>query len=64
MLTLYHRMFVRAGARLAGEERVRLKALLQRLATLPTAFGQNVLADERDWELPLSPDDLAGLPPT
>ena len=51
VLTLYHRMFVRAGARLAGEERVRLKALLQRLASLTTDFGQNILADERDWEL-------------
>ena len=62
VLTLYHRMFVRAGARLAGAERVRLKALLQRLASLTTDFGQNILADERDWELVLSDGDLDGLP--
>lgn len=62
VLTLYHRMFVRAGARLQGEKRARLKAVLERLATLTTAFGQNVLADERGWELALSPADLEGLP--
>ena len=62
MLTLYHRMFVRAGARLAGAERTRLKEIVQRLASLGTAFGQNVLADEKAWALPLGPDDLAGLP--
>ncbi len=62
VLTLYHRMFVRAGARLEGGERTRLKAILQRSASLTTAFGQNVLADERSWELALSPADLDGLP--
>ena len=40
----------------------RLKAIVQRLASLGTAFGQNVLADEKAWALPLAPDDLAGLP--
>lgn len=62
VLKLYHRMFVRAGARLAGTDRDRLKAIVQRLAALATAFGQNVLADERDWEMPLAKADLAGLP--
>ncbi len=62
VLTLYHRMFVRAGARLEGDERDRLKQVLQRLATLGTAFGQNVLADEKAWVLPLSEADLDGLP--
>ena len=62
VLTLYHRMFVRAGARLEGAERVRLRAVLERLASLGTAFGQNVLADEKAWMLPLGPDDLDGLP--
>ena len=40
----------------------RLKEVLQRLASLGTAFGQNVLADEQAWTLALGPDDLAGLP--
>jgi peptidyl-dipeptidase Dcp len=62
VLTLYHRMFVRAGARLEGKDRERLKAILQRLASLSTAFAQNLLADERTWELPLGPADLEGLP--
>ena len=62
VLTLYHRMFVRAGARLAGADRARLKAVMERLASLGTAFGQNVLADEKAWEMPLGPDDLEGLP--
>jgi peptidyl-dipeptidase Dcp len=62
VLELYHRMFVRAGARLAGGDRDRLKALMQRLASLGTAFSQNVLKDERDWTLPLAPADLEGLP--
>ena len=62
VLTLYHRMFVRAGARLAGADRDRLKAVMERLASLGTAFGQNVLADEKAWTMPLGPDDLEGLP--
>jgi peptidyl-dipeptidase Dcp len=62
VLELYHRMFVRAGARLKGEDRGRLAAIQERLASLGTAFGQNVLADEKAWELPLGPEDLAGLP--
>ena len=62
VLTLYHRMFVRAGARLEGADRDRLKAVLQRLASLGTAFGQNVLADEQAWAMSLAPEDLEGLP--
>jgi peptidyl-dipeptidase Dcp len=62
VLMLYHRMFVRAGARLAGADRGRLKEILQRLASLGTEFGQNVLADEQAWALPLGPGDLEGLP--
>ena len=61
VLTLYHRMFVRAGAKLEGAGRTRLREVLERLATLGTAFGQNVLADEKSWMLPLGPDDLDGL---
>ena len=62
VLTLYHRMFVRAGARLEGAARDRLKAVLQRLATLGTQFAQNLLADEKSWSMPLAPEDLEGLP--
>jgi peptidyl-dipeptidase Dcp len=62
VLALYHRMFVRAGARLEGGDRERLRSVMERLATLGTAFSQNVLKDEREWVLPLEPKDLEGLP--
>jgi len=62
VLELYHRMFVRSGARLEGADRDRLREISQRLATLGTAFGQNVLADEKAWEMRLEAADLKGLP--
>ena len=60
VLMLYRRMFVRAGAALEGENAARLTAVKSRLAILGPQFTQNLLADERDWMMPL--DDLAGLP--
>jgi peptidyl-dipeptidase Dcp len=62
VLELYHRMFVRAGARLDAAGRERLAAIMQRLASLGARFSQNVLKDERDWTLPLAGEDLSGLP--
>ena len=62
VLELYNRMFVRAGAALAPDARVRLKAIMERLASLGTTFSQNVLADEKSWEMALGEGDLAGLP--
>jgi len=62
VLELYRRRFVRAGARLDPAARARLKTIMERLATLGTAFSQNVLADERDWTLPLAANDTEGLP--
>ncbi len=62
VLELYHRMFVRSGAKLEGQNRKRLAAVLERLASLGTSFSQNVLADEKSWHMELSEDDLAGLP--
>jgi len=62
VLILYRRMFVRAGAALDGAARERMTAVKERLAVLSTTFSQNVLADERDWFLPLKDADLAGLP--
>ncbi|MBP7241066.1 M3 family metallopeptidase [Amaricoccus sp.] len=63
VLELYHRMFVRAGARLEGADRGRLAAVLERLATLSTRFSQNVRADEKSWTMPLASGDLDSLPP-
>jgi peptidyl-dipeptidase Dcp len=55
--------FVRSGARLDERGKARMAEIKQRLAALGTAFGQNVLADERAFELPLpTAEDRAGLP--
>jgi peptidyl-dipeptidase Dcp len=62
VLELYHRMFIKAGAMLDGAARQRMTDIMQRLAETGTAFGQNVLADEKDWVLFLGREDLAGLP--
>ncbi|MGV6850267.1 MAG: M3 family metallopeptidase [Marinibacterium sp.] len=62
VLMLTHRGFVRAGAALDGADETRLKEIKARLATLGTTFSQNLLADERDWTLPLDEADLDGLP--
>jgi len=62
VLMLTHRGFVRAGAALTGDAAARMKEIKGRLATLGTAFTQNLLADERDWFMPLEEGDLIGLP--
>ena len=62
VLELYRQMFQRAGAGLAGAEAKRMAEVKQRLAVLGTEFTQNLLADESDWFMDLSEDDLAGLP--
>ncbi|MEL6522499.1 MAG: M3 family metallopeptidase, partial [Pseudomonadota bacterium] len=62
LLELTHRNFVRSGAALTEAERGTLKGINTRLAELGTAFGQNLLADERDWTMPLAEADLEGLP--
>lgn len=55
--------FVRSGAALTGDDRKRYAEITERLATLGTQFGQNVLKDEADWMLLLEDEaDLAGLP--
>ena len=59
---LQYTSFVRAGAKLGTEAKERMSAINQRLATLYTQFGQNVLADETDHLLLLEEQDLAGLP--
>jgi peptidyl-dipeptidase Dcp len=60
---LYYTNFVRTGARLDEAGKARLSEINQRLATLFTEFGQNVLADEGGQHVVLeSEEDLAGLP--
>ena len=62
VLERYHLNFTRSGAGLAAEAKARLAAIAERLSTLATQFGQNVLKDEKDWMLLLGEGDLAGLP--
>ena len=62
VLMLTHRGFVRSGAALEGAEEARMKEITSRLASLGTAFAQNLLADERDWSMDLTEDELQGLP--
>ncbi len=62
VLMLTHRGFVRAGAALEGADETRMKEIKARLASLGTSFTQNLLADEREWFLPLTEADLEGLP--
>jgi peptidyl-dipeptidase Dcp len=55
--------FVKSGAKLAKPEQERLSAINERLAGLGAKFGQNVLADEKDWALFLDEGEaLDGLP--
>ncbi len=62
VLTLYRQMFLRAGASLEGAEAARMTEVKSRLAVLGTAFGQNILAEERGWSMALTEADLDGLP--
>ncbi len=62
VLMLSHRGFVRAGAALTGDDDARMQEIKARLASLGTSFTQNLLADERDWFMDLTEEDLEGLP--
>ncbi|MBY0422929.1 MAG: M3 family metallopeptidase [Parvularculaceae bacterium] len=54
--------FVRNGVGLDAAGKKRLSEINQRLATLFTTFGQNVLADEQTFTLVENKDQLKGLP--
>ena len=62
LLERKHLGFVRAGALLGPADKARMGETSARLAVLHTAFGQNVVHDERSWHLALAEADLAGLP--
>ena len=51
VLERYHTRFVRAGAALEKPAQERLAAINERLASLGTQFGQNVLADEKSFAM-------------
>ena len=55
--------FVKSGAKLEKPEQDRLSAINETLAGLGAKFGQNVLADEKNWSLFLDEGEaLDGLP--
>jgi peptidyl-dipeptidase Dcp len=55
--------FVKSGAKLPKDQQQRLAAINEKLSSLGTNFGQNILADEKNWFLLLSTEEeLAGLP--
>jgi len=59
----YHRRFVLSGAKLRPEQKKRLAAVDEKLATLTTQFTQNVLNDTKQWTMELkTAEDRAGLP--
>jgi len=62
LIERYYLRFVRSGALLNPAQKERMAAISERLANLHTAFGQNVLHDEQDWQLVLDETDLDGLP--
>ncbi len=62
VLMLTHRNFVRNGAALQGAAKERMKDIKSRLSLLGTDFAQNLLADERDWYMPLAEADMKDLP--
>lgn len=63
VLERHHIAFRRAGAALDPAAKRRLAEIIERLASLGTAFSQAVLADEKAFTLVLeTEDDLAGLP--
>jgi len=62
VLELRYKWLIRAGAKLAPKQKVRVAEINQRLATLATQFSQNVLKDEQSWRMVLAARDLDGLP--
>jgi peptidyl-dipeptidase Dcp len=59
LLTRYHSIFVRAGARLNAEQQARLKELNKQISSLTTRFKQNVLKATADGAVVV--DDVAQL---
>jgi peptidyl-dipeptidase Dcp len=56
--------FVRGGANLSAEGKVRLRAMNQELSMLSLKFGQNLLKETNGYRLVVErKEDLAGLPP-
>ena len=63
LVWLHYTNFVRSGAKLSADQKVRLSEINQKLAALFTKFSQNVLADETNHILVIDNEHgLSGLP--
>ena len=62
VLKHHYRKAINAGAKLSSDRQERFAAITERLAVLNTQFGQNILADESSWHMPLSAAAVASLP--
>lgn len=64
LLEEHYKSFVRGGAKLAGDEKERLKQINVELSLLSLKFGENVLKENNKFEMVVEDEaDLAGLPP-
>jgi len=63
LLEKYYKDFVRGGANLDMEKKVRLREINKELSLLTLKFGENILKENNRFELVIEKkDDLAGLP--
>ncbi len=63
LLENQYKAFVRNGANLDAEQKKTLSEINQELATLEAKFGENLLAENRSFQLIIDkPEDLDGLP--
>ena len=63
LIEAHYERFARRGAGLNDTDKLRLKDINQRLATLFTTFSQNLLADEESYILTIDSEaDLVGVP--
>ena len=55
--------FIRGGANLNNDEKIRLREINEKLSSLSLTFGQNVLAETNNFQLVIeNEEDLSGLP--
>lgn len=63
LLELQHRDFIRSGAAMDAGAKARIKEINARITELTTKFGQNLLAETKNFELVVTDEaDLSGLP--
>lgn len=62
LVELKYDEFASNGATLTGKDKVRYAEINQQLAKLHTKFANNVLADEENYDVFLTADQLSGLP--